>query len=136
MRINRGKGAVFMSLLLIAICFQTVHAQTEGTVAPNPFPTFRDVPGITVSEIAAIETLQRRYDYFSFGAIPSSEAFIRENTEVGGFTALFCEYLTKFFGISFQPQILPFNRLLEEFNSQIIDFTGSLTPQNACRITL
>jgi hypothetical protein len=117
--------AVFISLiaaLFIAICPQAAHAETV-----NPFPSFRDVPGITAEEIAAIEALQRDCDYFIFGVIPSSESFIRENGEVGGFTALFCEYLTELFGIPFRPQILPFNRLLEEFYSQIIDFTGSLT---------
>jgi hypothetical protein len=38
--------------------------------------SFRDIPGITQREIAAIENLLKKHEFFVYGIMPSTEAFI------------------------------------------------------------
>jgi PAS domain S-box-containing protein len=99
----------------------------ESPRAVNPFATFRDVPGITAKEIAAIEALQKEHPFFNLGANLSTEAFLTENAEIGGFITLFCKYLTDFFGIHFQPEIYSWNDLLAKLNDRTADFMANLT---------
>jgi len=90
----------------------------------NPFASFRDIPGITEQEITAIEALKREYETFKYGMILSTEAFVNDNGEIGGYAALFCEWLSGLFGIPFQIEIYPMNLLLERLDSHEIDFSG------------
>ena len=76
---------------------------------PADLPTwqisFRDVPGITVDEINAIEELQKQGVTFTVSVPHSTELFMDENGEVGGYTALLCEWLSVLFGFPFKPKI-------------------------------
>jgi hypothetical protein len=47
------------------------------------FLSYRDIPGITDEEIAAVESLRGRGS-FSYGMLLSTESFIKENGEIGG----------------------------------------------------
>ncbi|MDR0322232.1 MAG: transporter substrate-binding domain-containing protein [Treponema sp.] len=91
------------------------------------FTSFREIPGVTAEEIAAIENLKKEREFFSYGSNFTTEAFLTENGEISGFSALFCEWLTTFFGIRFQPEIYAWNEMLDKFNKGTVDFTGSLT---------
>jgi len=91
------------------------------------FVSFRDIPGVTSDEIAAIEEIKSKKDSFLYGMPLSIEAFENENNEIRGYSALFCEWLTEFFGISFQPVLLEWLDLLEGLESREISFTGELT---------
>jgi signal transduction histidine kinase len=119
----------FLLCLALLACQQSPVPGTDsaqaGTV--NPFPTFRDVPGITAEEIAAIETLQREHASFSFGGNMTLETFIMENGEIGGFTALLSEYLSGLFGIPFQPSLNAWGALVAGATNRTIDFTAVLT---------
>jgi hypothetical protein len=57
----------------------------------SPFASFHDIPGITTEEIAAIEDLRQKYESFSYGMTLSTESFIKEDNDIGGYSALFCE---------------------------------------------
>jgi ABC-type amino acid transport substrate-binding protein len=118
---------VICSLLFLAFLSSCAPAPQGGAAAPvpSPFASFRDIPGITAEEIADIEALQREYRSFSFAGIPNTEAFIKENGDVGGYNALLCEWLTELFGIPFQLQVILFDNVLAELN-RTIDFTGTL----------
>jgi len=98
----------------------------------SSFQSFRDVPGITEQEIAAIEALQKKYEYFNFGMILSTEAFVRENeygmAELGGFSALLCEWLSELFDIPFRLSILGSNMILTQLETGEIDFSGNMMP--------
>jgi len=89
--------------------------------------SFRDIPGVTEDEIKAIEVLQKQFDHFRYGMIPSTESFYNSNGEIRGFSALFCEWLTGLFGIPFIPENHEFIDLLEKLAHNEVDFTGALT---------
>jgi signal transduction histidine kinase/DNA-binding response OmpR family regulator len=114
---------VSVAIALFAAC----GGKEVSVTVENPFKTFRDVPGITLEEIAAIEKLQREHGSFNFGASQSTEAFVTENGEIGGFTALLCEYLSDLFGIPFQPREYQWNDLIAGLTRGNIDFMGNLT---------
>jgi PAS domain S-box-containing protein len=122
----------------VLACGKTTPAPQGGIVAPHsPFASFRDVPGVTAREIADIEALQqavlqKERKSFIFGGNLTTEAFSTENGKndghvVGGFSALFCEWLSSLFGIDFKPEIYAWDEMFEKFNTGDIDFTGSLT---------
>jgi ABC-type amino acid transport substrate-binding protein len=123
--LRRVSVTVVAVILLSCGGSHQVSDTVSGTV--NPFPTFHDVPGITAEEIAAIETLQREYASFSFGLIPGSESFIKENGEIGGYISIICAYLSDFFGIPFQPKIIVFPQIVSGLNNRTLDFSGTVT---------
>ncbi|MDR0874575.1 MAG: transporter substrate-binding domain-containing protein [Clostridiales Family XIII bacterium] len=105
-------------------------AENTRLPAQEPIPvyaSFRDIPGVTEEEIAAVETLQGRADSFRYGAMYTTEAFDDENGQINGFTALFCDWLTKLFGIPFEPALYEWGELIDGLASRDIDFTGILT---------
>ena len=116
--------SVVISLILLFSCGKTPDDHTD-IVFENL--SFRDFPDVTDYEIKAIEALQNEYDYFIYGMVLSTEAF-KINGEVRGFTALFCEWLTNFFGITFQPRLYSWFDLLAGLESHEISFSGELTP--------
>ena len=145
---SKDKCIIVLSLFVFFItCFSACKAKTQQephsaassvshsaassvqSFEINPFTSFRDIPGITDKEIADIETLQSEYESFSYGMIPSTESFIKNNGEVGGYAALFCEWLTELFGIPFNVVILPTNVLRDQLDSAELDFSGNITPR-------
>jgi PAS domain S-box-containing protein len=115
---------------IIFTVFSACNKADESALSQNmqsPFKSFRDVPGVTLEEIAAIESLQKSNSFFIYGSNLTTEAFFTENGEIEGFSALFCKWLSSLFGIQFQPEVYVWNDMLEKFNAGIVDFTGSLT---------
>ena len=120
------KARIFVILLVIAVL---VSGCREGTVVTDNFPeTFRDVFNVSESEISAIENLQRQGRTLIYGMPLSVEAFSDNEGNVIGFTALFCKWLTNFFGIEFKPVLYDWVDLLAGLESREISFTGELTP--------
>jgi diguanylate cyclase (GGDEF)-like protein len=99
------------------------------------YKSFRDVPGITDSEIEAIEALKAKEVSFIYGVLQSSEAFYGKNGEIEGYTALLCEHLTEMFGIKFKPEIYEWSDLVAGLANSSIDFTGELTATDERRKT-
>jgi len=99
------------------------------------FASYRDIPGVTNDEIAAIESLKNKYSSFEYGMLSSTETFIMDNGEIGGYSALFCEWLSQLFGIPFKPAIYEWSDLIEGLNSDKIDFTGETTATDERRKT-
>jgi|GEM_PF-597962 len=89
------------------------------------FSCFRDIPGITAEEIAAIEALE--YQYFIYGMMQNHEMFYAHNGEVAGFAARTASWLTDLFGIPFIPRIYSWAELYEGMASGDIHFSGQLT---------
>ena len=97
--------------------------QKEASIDFSSIQSFRDIPGVTAQEIAAIEKLKSERDSFIYGATPSNEAFMGENGDITGYTALFCEWLTKIFGIKFNVRIMEWIELTEKRSTGDIDFS-------------
>jgi signal transduction histidine kinase/CheY-like chemotaxis protein/HPt (histidine-containing phosphotransfer) domain-containing protein len=92
----------------------------------SPFSSFLDIPGVTAEEIKAVEALRGQYDHFTYGMIISTEAFLKEKGEGGGYAALLCEWLTGLFEIRFQLNLLAPNELIPQLNNGEIDFAGNV----------
>jgi len=119
--------AAVLFAILLAGCRDNSSAVNGFFVKP-PFESFRDIPTVTESEIEAIETLQKERIFFNYGMILATEAFVQDNGEIGGYTALFCDWLTALFGIQFKPGIYTSNEIYEKLNNGEIDFSGNIMP--------
>ncbi|MCL2048902.1 MAG: ATP-binding protein, partial [Defluviitaleaceae bacterium] len=106
-------------------------ACTQPTPTPpptSPFPTYHTIPNITAEEITALDTLRKQTDHFTYGMTTSTEAFANTDSEIQGYSALVCEWLTELFDIPFVPYIYQWNDLIDGLENGGIDFTGELTP--------
>ena len=99
------------------------------------FSSYRDIPGVTNEEIAAIEAIRQQGRLLIFGMQPNTEAFLDFDGEIKGFTVLFCEWLTELFEIPFVPRHYAWLDLLSGLESGEIAFTGDLTPTEERRKT-
>jgi PAS domain S-box-containing protein len=91
------------------------------------FKTYRDIPGITEQEISGIEALQNKYKTFSYVMSLTTEAFLKENGEPGGYAALLCEWLTSLFDIRFQLEIYEPGELVPKLRAGNFDFAGNVS---------
>jgi signal transduction histidine kinase/CheY-like chemotaxis protein len=101
----------------------------NGNEAPMTYTNFRDIPGVTAEEIQAIDALIVKYRNkgFSYGTFPSTESFTRPNGMIGGYSALFCDWMSQLFGIEFTPETHDWNELYDGVSGEQIDFTGDLS---------
>ncbi|MDR3353972.1 MAG: transporter substrate-binding domain-containing protein, partial [Synergistaceae bacterium] len=88
---------------------------------------FLDIPGVTKEEAEAIERLRRNRTSFVLGMEKSAECFVRQDGSIGGFSALFCDFLGRLFGVPFTPVIYDWDDLINGLASGEIDFTCDLT---------
>lgn len=90
--------------------------------------SYKDIPGVTEEEIAAVESLKATRESFSYGHLTETEAFILPDGTYAGFTAKFCELLSNIFGIEFVQKFCEWDELKDGLDNRRIDFTGDLTP--------
>ena len=91
------------------------------------YTSYKDIPGVTEEEIHAIEAIQTQYDSFVYGVLPSTVAFLDRNSEIRGFSALFCEWMTELFDIPFVPEYVAWDDFLQKLATHEVDFTGAMT---------
>ena len=120
---------LFLSFLFLACFFGCEFSPPPKIHREYPtFTSFRDIPGVTEEEIAAVERLQQENRTFIFGMNPSTEFFIDEDGTIGGYSALLSDWLTTLFGMRFKPVLYEWEDLLAGLKSHAIDFTGEMTP--------
>ncbi|MCL2443132.1 MAG: transporter substrate-binding domain-containing protein, partial [Treponema sp.] len=127
-------GLFFIFVVLLTIIFPA--CSKYGSQKSNDyaiFSSYRDIPGVTAEEIAAVEALRAKVEYFNFGMLPNIETFIDVNGEIRGYSALLCEWLSKLFGIPFIPKHYSWMPLLEGLENGEVDFTGDLTANDERR---
>jgi diguanylate cyclase (GGDEF)-like protein len=122
---------IFAIFLLLLSCEEHVDLPPDGLV----YESFRDIPGITASEIEAIEALRAKNASFVYGMLLGIEAFHGMDGEIKGYSSLFCQRLTELFGISFKPEVFEWNDLLAGLADGRIDFAGNLTATEERRKT-
>jgi len=134
---------IILKTFLLMICAgmlvpvsQAGCAEDPGIVKtiPSTYTFYREVPGITEHEIAAIEGLREEGLAFVYGMNPSTEAFY-DSGEIRGYSALFCDWLTGLFGMPFKPELFEWGDLVSGLESGEIDFTGELTATDERRNT-
>ena len=125
--------------ILLLLLASIIVSALAGCKTPQPEPvkkqpditsitTYREIPNITADEIEAIETLKKQAAAFSYGSMPSTEAYIQQDGNPAGFSQTFCELLTDLFGIPFILELHAWNELKAGIDNGTIDFTGELTP--------
>ena len=92
------KRMLLVFALIIAVLAGCGKSSKKQYASAKNITSFRNVPGVTREEINAIEAIQKKYSSFVYGMSPSTEAFIGENGEIQGYSALFCGWLTEMFG--------------------------------------
>ncbi|MDR1379382.1 MAG: transporter substrate-binding domain-containing protein [Synergistaceae bacterium] len=104
-----------------------LEKETDGSLVYPIYTSFRDVPGVTDEEVAAIEDLQKRRKGFVYAVTLSTEAFYESSGDIGGYSALFCEWLSTLFGIPFKPTIYKWDDLMDAMESLEADFSGEIS---------
>jgi len=127
MKIKKNR-ILFLLCLFIFIILRCSDNSNNQYTDFSKIKTFRNVPGITETEITAVEALQKKYNSFTYGMILTTEAFKKENGEIGGYAALICNWLSNLFEINFKPQIFEPSDLLRKLNIGEIHFSGNMTP--------
>jgi PAS domain S-box-containing protein len=111
-------------LILISACNKPAVKRSDETPV---FTSYRNIPGVTEEEIKAVEALREKTPFFIYGMSESTETFIGENGEIGGYSALLCKWFSQLFGIPFKPAIYEWGDLMDGMNEYKIDFTGEMT---------
>ena len=119
-------------LFFLLSCGKTAVNQS---IEPYLHKVYTDIPGVTDAEISAIEALRAQKTTYIYGMTPSTEAFYVNDDTVGGFSAIFCDWLTGLFGIQFKPAIFDWGEIISGLESGNIDFTGILSPTDERRMT-
>ena len=123
----RALSAFFSCILLLpTISGCTGQNESNTQMASGSFSSYRDVPGIEDHEKKAIEELRAQRNHFTYGMPRSTEAFIYDDGEMGGFSALFCGWLTNLFEIPFTLVSCEFADLIPALETGEIDFTGHM----------
>ena len=121
----------FAGLLLMVLLFSSCAAVPAADTPPAPVD-YRDIPGITQTEIDAIELVKAQRHTLTYGMTESSEAFCIDDTEeVNGFASIFAGELSVLFGIEIVPQIYDRNALLAGLEAEQIDFTSEFSANTA-----
>ena len=133
MRFLNIRSVRLMLLLLVTVVFASFWSGCGKSLPRHTgakysvYTSYRDIPGVTTEEIDAIEQIKARRDSFVYAVNYSTEAFWNEDESIGGFAALFCEWLGDLFGIPFRPEIFEWDELIAGLKSHSIDFSGELT---------
>ncbi|MDR2826019.1 MAG: transporter substrate-binding domain-containing protein, partial [Deltaproteobacteria bacterium] len=112
----------------------TRPAFAKEAVNKTVLADYRQIPGITPEETAAIELLRSSRASFIFGMNQgSTECFIRPDGSIGGSAVLLSQWLSEVFGITFELKAVDWNTLIHGLESFEIDFTAELTPTESRR---
>ena len=129
-----------MCLILAAALLAALLAGCRDTGArqqglPVVFSSYHDIPGLTDSDKEEIAALLRQRDYFIYGMMLSTEAFIDSDGELRGFSAHVCDWLTGLFGVRFVPEIFTWESLRGGLADGRVDFTGTMVATEERRST-
>jgi ABC-type amino acid transport substrate-binding protein len=116
--------AVILTLLPLVFFSGCAKPSGEPSFLPMESISYRDIPGVSAEEIAAIEALKEAHDSFTYASTLGTEGFINKDGQIDGYIALFCDWLFTVFGIRFIPEIHPLLDIYARLNSDEIDFAG------------
>jgi len=126
--IKRITVILVFACIIATICASCTPTHTKPAFDIQSIQSYRDIPGITNEEIAAIETLRSERHSFSYGSILSTESFTLPDGKRAGFTSMLCDLLSGLFDIPFVQEFHDWEELKNKVDSGDIDFTGELTP--------
>ena len=121
----RGTIAFILGFFLVILISCTAD---KSQFDINSIESYREIPGVTEQEIAAIEELKAARSQFVFGHNATTEAFVMSDGTNAGFTTMLCELLSGLFGIPFVQEFIDWELMLTGMENGTIDFTGEMTP--------
>ena len=117
-----------LAVVCLVCCHSEETVKSEEQHYLNLYKSITEIPEVTSEEIAAAESLKNNYEFFTFGMIPTTESFMKDDGRHGGYIALLCEWLSSLFDIPFNLALMAPGELQEKLNSREIDFSGNVTP--------
>ena len=93
-----------LSPLMLSSQAQALPAGATPAAA-NLYADYRDIPGVTAEEIAAIERIKAASSSLELASLLSTEAFTEDGGSVQGYLALLCTQFSDLFGVPFVPKI-------------------------------
>ncbi|MDR2387206.1 MAG: transporter substrate-binding domain-containing protein, partial [Deltaproteobacteria bacterium] len=73
------------------------------------------------------EELKANKKLLVYGVPFSTEAFLGHDGQIHGFSALFCDYLSKLFGIEVEPRLMNWEELIKGMVEDTVDLVGELS---------
>ena len=126
-RTNKTMRILLLGVLIISICLSATMSFAAPPKEVTRYNSYKDIPGITPGEIAAVDELLKKNSVFRYGMTASSECFIKNDGTIGGFSALLCDDLSKLFGAEFIPEIHDWDTLIQGLESKEIHFSGDIS---------
>ncbi|MDR1083807.1 MAG: transporter substrate-binding domain-containing protein [Deltaproteobacteria bacterium] len=120
----------FVILVIILLSpFLSAAPRTQAAEAKRypVFSNYKEIPGVDRADIEAIEAIKTNRSAIQFGLNYSTEAFLDSDGKIGGFSALFCQWLTELFGLTFKPGIYEWTPMIEGLANKSISMTSDLT---------
>ena len=126
------KKSLYLVLAAIIILLTACSpANQREHVIQRTYQSYREIPGVTQEDIAAIDDLLTKKPELLCGFPLSTEAFYSEDGSVGGFVSLLYGRMSELFGFTFNYQVCDWDQLLEKIESKEIDLTAEFTPTPA-----
>ena len=112
-----------LSALLVLLCVAGCENAPREPKKLPPVTNFRDIPGISPKEIAAIENILATRKNFTGTVMPGSDFFPGEGGQLQGFSPLLYEWLSSLFGIPFIPVSVEWDALVDGIEKKQFDFS-------------
>lgn len=115
-------------IVVLWFCLFFMLSPVPAFSGPDKISSYRDLPGITRQDIEAVEAIKEAYpEGLTYGMLLSSEAYLQDNGEVGGFSGLLAAWLSDFFGLAITPRLYEWGELIAGMKAGDIHFSGELT---------
>ena len=118
---------LFSAILMFGILAPAACAENGVLLGDGEYTSYREVPGVTAAEIEAIEAFKTSRAFFTYGMTMSTECFRTDDNVTAGFAAMYCDWLTDFFGVRFKPVIYDWDTLLRGLDDYSISFSGEVS---------
>ena len=119
---------IIFAIAVFAIAVKSAPvAQASLPAERAGYSSYLEIPGITESEMEAVEELKANNTFFTFGMTLSSECFYWDDNSIGGFSSQLCGRLTELFDIEFRPKIYEHQALIEGLEAGMIHFSGEIS---------
>ena len=122
------RTGAFVVAALLVLSLAGCGSTPEKAASLDSVKTYRDIPGVTEEDIAAIEAVKAGRDSLSYGSLYSTELFLLSDGFYAGFAIAYCALMSELFGIPFVPRQYEWDELMSDLESRALDFTGELTP--------
>ena len=127
MRFLRRPLCALMTLALLLSLFGcTPNTISNQTASSKPILTYRDIPGITGEEIAALDALLATHTSFTYLMPLGTECFFTEDGSLQGFSTSVCARLSGLFGVPFVPTVVQWDALMPGMLAGEYDFSGDI----------